>query len=433
MNTQQQQVATRVPNAIVSLRNDLEKMEEQFKYALPAHIPPARFIRVVMTAVQNAPKLLKCDRVSLFNACMKCAQDGLLPDGREAALVPFADDPDSGQAKSDLVQYLPMIAGIRKKVRNSGLLRDWNVQVVQQGDQFDFQLGDDPFIHHKPSEKGGRARPVLFAYSIATYPDGTKSREVMNIDQIKDIQSKSKARRGPWSDPIFYPEMCRKTVAKLHAKQLPMSTDLDTLLRRDDELYDFKGERERAQRASDAKPPPSVGAALDVFAAGPDEDEALSAAPPAQQLAQAEAPAEASKEAPKPAPSQQQQNDDPLAVARRKGYEARTANMSRKAIPGELRGPERSREAQAWQAGWDAADGAGGSTPGASGALLAAFLAVASLWASAEPVNHPRAAPSAIAAAAAATTAALAAVSLSTGGRDYARAARDFNRREEAT
>jgi recombination protein RecT len=266
---------------------------------------------------------------------------------------------------------------------------------------------------------------VLFAYSIATYPDGTKSREVMNADQIKDIQSKAKAKRGPWSDPIFYPEMCRKTVAKLHAKQLPMSTDLDTLLRRDDELYDFKGERERVQRASDAKPPPSVGAALDMFAAGPDEDEAPAAAPPAQQLAQAEAPAEATKEPPKAAPSQQQQNDDPLAVARRKGYEARTANMARKAIPGELRGPERSREAQAWQAGWDAADGAGGSTPGASGALLAAFLAVASLWAAAEPANHPRAAPSAIAAAAAATTAALAAVSLSTGGRDYARTARD--------
>jgi recombination protein RecT len=393
-------------------------MEQQFKFALPPQIPPAHFIRVVMTAVQNNPKLLKCDRGSFFNACMKCAQDGLLPDGREAALVPFADDPDGGGGRSDLCQYMPMIQGIRKKVMNSKMLKDWNVQVVQEGDQFDYQLGDNPSILHKPAKHGGRTRPVLFAYSIATYNNNAKSREVMNIDQIKDIQSKSKARRGPWSDPIFFPEMCRKTVAKLHAKQLPMSTDLLDILHRDDEELD-KG------AAQIVKPPPSVGAALDMFAAGPDEDEAIAAAPPAQQIAQAEAPTEPPKEPPteppKPPPSQQQQNDDPLAVARRKGYEARTANMARKAIPGELRGPERSREAQAWQAGWDAADSAGGPTPGASGALLAAFLAVASLWAAAD---SSRAAPSAIAAAAAATTAASAAVSLSIGGRDHARAAR---------
>jgi recombination protein RecT len=383
-----QQVATRAPqpaNAIVALRNDLERMQDQFKFALPAHIPPARFIRVVMTAVQNSPRLLKCEQKSFFNACMKCAQDGLLPDGREAALVPYGDDPDSGQGKADIAQYLPMIAGIRKKVRNSGLLRDWNVQVVQQGDAFDYQLGDDPFIRHKPAAHGGRGRPVQFAYSIATYPDGTKSREVMNIDQIKDIQSKSKAKRGPWSDPIFYPEMCRKTVAKLHAKQLPMSTDLDTLLRRDEELYDFKGERERAQRANDLKPPPSVGAALDIFGATPLVDE------PQEELARPEdhqhqqrpdegggaqhdtpnAGAAPPSEPPPSAPA-----DDPIAVARRQGYEARVLNLARKAIPGDLRAPERSGEAQAWQAGWDDANGAGSAKPGTGPLIVLATLAV---------------------------------------------------------
>ena len=33
----------------------------------------------------------------------------------------------------------------------------------------------------------------------------------------------------------WYEEMCKKTVAKRHAKTLPMSTDLDDLLRRPDE------------------------------------------------------------------------------------------------------------------------------------------------------------------------------------------------------
>jgi recombination protein RecT len=253
-----------IPAAIRQIRADLNSMEPQFSAALPPHIPAARFARVAMTALQNNPKLLRCDRQSLFNALMRCAQDGLLPDGREAAVVPYGAD-DEGRSSADTAQYLPMIAGIRKKVRNSGALADWNVQVVQEGDDFAFELGDNPFIHHRPASTGGRARKVVAAYSIATYPDGTVSREVMNADQIADIQRKSKARKGPWSDPVFYPEMARKTVAKLHSKQLPMSTDLDRVLHRDDELYNFAGAAADAKQVSR---PGSAAAALEWFANG---------------------------------------------------------------------------------------------------------------------------------------------------------------------
>jgi len=210
---------------------------------------------------------------------MKAAQDGLLPDGREGAIVPYREDVEGGGGEQN-AQWIPMVAGIRKKVRNSGLLRDWNVQVVQEGDVFQYELGDDPYIKHVPAPRGGRARSVLFAYSIATYPDGTKSREVMNIDQIEDVRKKSKARKGPWADPIFYPEMCRKTVAKLHAKQLPSSTDLDTVLRRDDELYDFKGEREASHHHTHRRLE-NTKAALDYFAGGePDHGTTASSAEP---------------------------------------------------------------------------------------------------------------------------------------------------------
>jgi phage RecT family recombinase len=253
-----------LPTAIKQLRADLTAMEAQFATALPPHIPAARFARVAMTAIQNAPKLLRCDRQSLFNALMKCAQDGLLPDGREAAIVPYGSD-DEGRASADTAQYIPMVQGIRKKVRNSGALSDWNCQVVQEGDQFDYRLGDAPFIHHKPAMQGGRTRKVIAAYSIATFPDGTISREIMNSDQLEDVRRKSRAKKGPWNDPTFYPEMCRKTVARLHSKQLPMSTDLDRLMHRDDQLYDFDRARDEARKI---ERPGSAATALDWFAQG---------------------------------------------------------------------------------------------------------------------------------------------------------------------
>jgi recombination protein RecT len=249
---------TREPTAIEVFRNDLARMEQQFSAALPAHIPVERFMRVVMTAIQNNPTLLRCSRQSLFNACVKAAQDGLLPDGREGAIVPF----DSEQG-GDTASWMPMIYGLRKKARNSGELSDWMAEVVHEGDEFEHQKGDNPFIFHRPAKTGGRTRKVTHAYSIATFKDGTKSREVMTIDEIEEVRKRySRSKKGPWSDPIAYPEMCRKTVARLHAKQLPMSTDLDTLIRRDDELYDFSEARERSKEVAR----PNVTNALDYFA-----------------------------------------------------------------------------------------------------------------------------------------------------------------------
>ena len=232
---------------------------------------------------------------------------GFCPDGREGAIVPFGEDDDGEggrRTRADKAQWLPMVAGLRKKVRNSGVLTDWNVQVVQQGDEFEYQLGDEPFIHHKPALEGGRARKVIAAYSIATFPDGTLSREVMNADQLEDIRKKSRAKKGPWSDPVYYPEMCRKTVARLHAKQLPQSTDLDTLMRRDDELYDFGGAREEGKRAM--PPPGSARAVLDRFADEPPPDRRLAApqGEPPTRASEAAAPdgPEPGKTAPTPAP-----------------------------------------------------------------------------------------------------------------------------------
>src|ERR1700751_4253441 len=84
--------ATSVPaKPMETVRQALEKMIPQFQLALPKHITPQRMLRVAMTAIQNTPKLLDCDRHSLYAAIMKAAQLGLEPDGilGQAYLIPF--------------------------------------------------------------------------------------------------------------------------------------------------------------------------------------------------------------------------------------------------------------------------------------------------------------------------------------------------------
>jgi recombinational DNA repair protein RecT len=135
--------------------------------------------------------------------------------------------------RGQVAQWMPMVAGIRQKVRNSGEIATWEANVVHEKDQFDFMLGDEPRIHHVP-HKGADRGDIVAAYSIATLRSGEKSREVMWIDEIEAVRAGSRAKdSGPWV--THFGEMAKKTVTKRHAKVLPMSSDLDDLLRRDED------------------------------------------------------------------------------------------------------------------------------------------------------------------------------------------------------
>jgi recombination protein RecT len=209
------------------IRQSLALMEPQFKMALPPQISPEKFIRVVMTAIQQNPKLIE-NRVGLYGAAMKCAQDGLLPDGKEAALVPYGAT----------IQYLPMIGGILKKVRNSGELATISAHVVYERDEFTYELGDNERIIHKPMLGAERGKPIL-TYAIAKTKDGGIYREIMSEAQVQAVRNVSAAKNGgPWTGD-FADEMRRKTVLRRLSKRLPMSTDLEQVIQRDDELYDF--------------------------------------------------------------------------------------------------------------------------------------------------------------------------------------------------
>lgn len=219
-------MSTLPSNALTEVRKTLESdaMRAEIKKALPSHVTVDRFVRITVTAVQKNPDLISLDRVSLYGACMAAAQAGLLPDGRESAIVPF-----KGKA-----QFMPMVEGLMKQVRNSGELANISVQIVCENDEFDYELGDNERMVHKPALKN--RGEIVGAYSIATLKNGEKSREWMDIDDLKRISARG-AASGPWkTDPG---EMCRKTVFRRHYKRLPKSTDLDeSLMHIDDEALD---------------------------------------------------------------------------------------------------------------------------------------------------------------------------------------------------
>ena len=62
-------------------------MEADLKKMLPPSIPSDKFVRTVQTAITLNPDLAEADKNSVLTSCMKAAADGLVLDGREAALT----------------------------------------------------------------------------------------------------------------------------------------------------------------------------------------------------------------------------------------------------------------------------------------------------------------------------------------------------------
>jgi len=337
-------VETKRQNPLVAIKHYIDARDEQFHAALPAHIPVERFKRVVLTAVQNNSDLARVRPSSLFNACIKAAQDGLLPDGREGAIVPYKDE----------AQWMPMIAGLRKKVRNSGEISTWDVQAVYANDRFEFELGDNPYILHQPTleEKG----KIIAVYSIATLKTGEKSRDVMSIPEINKIRALSKAKNSPWNN--FFDEMAKKTVARRHSKVLPMSTDLDDLLRRDDALYDLKGASDETQKLAR----PSIAAALDRLSAptSSENGEIIEHSNAAEQTLDASTPG-ASDESPEAgvAPSESSASASgpiiDLDAAYQSGRKAAMEGKSRRAMPAAYREEGNEEASTAWNNGFNEA------------------------------------------------------------------------------
>jgi recombination protein RecT len=248
--------------AVGQLRNQLVNRADEFKMALPAHITPEKFQRTLITAAQSNPDLLKADRRSLITSAMKAAQDGLLPDGREAIVI-FSSRKKVGNdwISTDLAQYMPMAYGLRKKILQSGEISSLETNVVyrrevQEG-AFIFEAGTEALLRHRPmldlTDEDLHDDNIVAAYSVATMKDGTKSFEVMRRAEINKVRQASQtgatgrvvkfgkdkgkeiAPKGPWVD--WFGEMARKTVMRRHSKTLPMSGDVLDVEAKDEALY----------------------------------------------------------------------------------------------------------------------------------------------------------------------------------------------------
>ena len=212
-------------------------MQEKFKQVLPPDVSLDRFTRVTITAVQNNPGILECDRATLYNACVTAAQRGLLPDGKEGALVSF--NTKQGDQWIKKAQFMPMPEGIIKEMAKAGI-KAYTVSVYAN-DTIDMWNDDSgQHVKHKPVVFGDRGDRIG-ALACAQDSEGRVYVEAMSMDDLSRAQAASKAKdkagnpTGPWRD---WPErMEQKTALHRLRRRVPIigHDDMTEAFRQDDE------------------------------------------------------------------------------------------------------------------------------------------------------------------------------------------------------
>ena len=215
----------------------LASQQRAIRSALPKHLTVERLSRLAMTACRKNPTLLKADVVSLFGAIMECAQYGLEP-GITAHLVPYY----STKRKIHLVNYIADYRGLIALARRSGEIGPFYAFAVREHDEFDYGLGLEPFITHKPAE--GERGEITHFYAVAKAKDNSWSQfDVMTKAQVDAIRGRSQAsENGPWVTD--YEPMGCKTVVRRLCKYLPVSVELQQVVT-DDEAAE-RGEQQHS-------------------------------------------------------------------------------------------------------------------------------------------------------------------------------------------
>lgn len=158
-----------------TLNDFMDKYKSQIALALPKHITADRMVRLAMTAFSQNATLQKCDMHSIFASVIVAAQLGLeIGVGGQGYLVPY-----KGKAT-----FVPGWQGLVDLVSRAGRATVWT-GAVYRGDEFDWALGDRPFVKHRPAGDGDSWKDITHVYAVGRVNGSEQAViEVWTMDRI---------------------------------------------------------------------------------------------------------------------------------------------------------------------------------------------------------------------------------------------------------
>ena len=204
-----------------TIKDYINAMSGEIAKALPQVMTPERFTRIALSAVSNTPQLGNCTPQSFLGAMMNAGQLGLEPNTPlgQAYLIPF----ENRKKGITECQFQIGYKGLIDLAYRSGEVKMIDAQTVYENDEFEYELGMDPVLKHKPA-RTNRGNPIYF-YATFKLTNGGQGFQVMSIEDVQEHAKKySKTyNNGPWQ--TNFEEMAKKTVLKKLLKYAPLKTE----------------------------------------------------------------------------------------------------------------------------------------------------------------------------------------------------------------
>lgn len=200
-----------------------KRCEGMVAQVLPKHVSADRMARIVLSTVRNNAKLQRCSPASFAGSILSAAALGLEPNSPLglAYLVPY------GSECTLILGY----QGMLELARRSGYLQGFHAFPVYEGDTFEYELGLEPKIVHKPSDdprRGDDAAQLTHVYAVATLKGGEKVFTVLNRAEVERRRMRSATQKnrpsGPWVTD--YEAMALKTATRKLWRWLPKSSEM---------------------------------------------------------------------------------------------------------------------------------------------------------------------------------------------------------------
>ncbi|MCI1750901.1 MAG: recombinase RecT [Megasphaera cerevisiae] len=213
--------AASTPSAKKSMQDLILSMRPQIEAALPSVLTGERFSRMILSAMSSTPQLVSCTPQSFLGAMMQAAQLGVEPNTPigQAYLIPYKNH---GKLEC---QFQLGYKGLIDLVYRSGQVKDIQAHEVYENDEFEYELGLDAKLRHKPAMKDRGA--VVAYYAVFHTKDGGYGFEVMSVADVKAHARKYSqsfsSNYSPWAKN--FDEMAKKTVLKKCLKYAPLKTE----------------------------------------------------------------------------------------------------------------------------------------------------------------------------------------------------------------
>lgn len=221
-----------LPKTVMGKKSDeiaamLDMYKLQIAQVIPRHITPERLIQVCATMVTRNQELMVCTPASLVGALMQSAILGLDPSLGQCAFIPRYNSKLGKKECNFQIQY----QGILHLARKSGEIKTVYSECVREGDVFEYELGLEPKLIHKPNVDS--VGELKYVYVVWRFKDDGFFFRVLNKTQVMARKAVSKTT-DIWTK--WPEEQWRKTAINASKNYIPMGVEMQTALTSDEQV-----------------------------------------------------------------------------------------------------------------------------------------------------------------------------------------------------